>query len=225
MHSRLAFLFATACAALTRVPNTARRRRVVCRATDWTQSEDWALTDGAKRFTRSSRTGDERLFYEDLTASLGPAAGARDSVRDAVLINHRVLVPSVDSSCILAPRPRVRCSIVSLVAGAGVAALRAHCQCCPFYGSQGCPSQACAAGFVKEGSCARVLVISLPLVPCLPPQVALAMTQSSCLRTLNRSNFCHRSDSPRGRLRGPRDGAGAVLQFKFEKNRPSFVRT
>ena len=77
MHSRLAFLFATACAALTRVPNTARRRRVVCRAADWTQSEDWALTDGAKRFTRSSRTGDERLFYEDLAASLGPAAGAR----------------------------------------------------------------------------------------------------------------------------------------------------
>ena len=63
--------------ALAPVPNTARRRRVVCRATDWTQSEDWALTDGAKRFTRSSRTGDERLFYEDLAASLGPAAGAR----------------------------------------------------------------------------------------------------------------------------------------------------
>ena len=72
--------------ALTPVPNTARRRRVVCRATDWTQSEDWALTDGAKRFTRSSRTGDERLFYEDLAASLGPAAGARDGVRDAVLV-------------------------------------------------------------------------------------------------------------------------------------------
>ena len=68
---------ACACAALTPVPNTARRRRVVCRAADWTQSEDWALTDGAKRFTRSSRTGDERLFYEDLAASLGPAAGAR----------------------------------------------------------------------------------------------------------------------------------------------------
>ena len=112
-----------AASALAPVPNTARRRRVVCRAADWTQSEDWALTDGAKRFTRSSRTGDERLFYEDLTASLGPAAGARDSVRDAVLINHRVLVPSVYSSCTLAPRPRVRCSFVSLVAGAGVAAL------------------------------------------------------------------------------------------------------
>ena len=79
---------ACACAALTPVPNTARRRRVVCRATDWTQSEDWALTDGAKRFTRSSRTGDERLFYEDLAASLGPAAGARDGVLDTVLMNH-----------------------------------------------------------------------------------------------------------------------------------------
>ena len=66
-----------AASALRPVPNTARRRRVVCRAADWTQSEDWALTDGAKRFTRSSRTGDERLFYEDLAASLGPAAGAR----------------------------------------------------------------------------------------------------------------------------------------------------
>ena len=66
-----------AAGALAPVPNTARRRRVACRATDWTQSEDWALTDGAKRFTRSSRTGDERLFYEDLAASLGPAAGAR----------------------------------------------------------------------------------------------------------------------------------------------------
>ena len=77
MHSRLAFLLAGAACALAPVPNTARRRRVVCRAADWTQSEDWALTDGAKRFTRSSRTGDERLFYEDLAASLGPAAGAR----------------------------------------------------------------------------------------------------------------------------------------------------
>ena len=66
-----------AAGALRPIPNTARRRRVVCRAADWTQSEDWALTDGAKRFTRSSRTGDERLFYEDLAASLGPAAGAR----------------------------------------------------------------------------------------------------------------------------------------------------
>ena len=71
------FLLAGAACALAPVPNTARRRRVVCRAADWTQSEDWALTDGAKRFTRSSRTGDERLFYEDLAASLGPAAGAR----------------------------------------------------------------------------------------------------------------------------------------------------
>ena len=88
-----------AAGALAPVPNTARRRRVVCRAADWTQSEDWALTDGAKRFTRSSRTGDERLFYEDLAASLGPAAGARDGVRDAVLINHRVLVP------VFRPRP------------------------------------------------------------------------------------------------------------------------
>ena len=98
----------------------------------------------------------------------------------------------------------------------------------PFYGSQGCPSLACAAGFVQGGSCARVLVISWPRVPCLPPQLALyhdAKFVLTVLRTLNRSNFCHWSHAPRGRLRGPRDGAGAVLQFKFEKNRPSFVRT
>ena len=98
----------------------------------------------------------------------------------------------------------------------------------PFHGSQGCPSLACAAGFVQGGSCARVLVISWPRVPCLPPQLALyhdAKFVLTVLRTLNRSNFCHWSHAPRGRLRGPRDGAGAVLQFKFEKNRPSFVRT
>ena len=112
--------------ALTPVPNTARRRRVVCRAADWTQSEDWALTDGAKRFTRSSRTGDERLFYEDLAASLGPAAGARDGVRDTVLVIIESSCPSADRDRTLAPRPRVRWSIVSLVAGAGVAALRIH---------------------------------------------------------------------------------------------------
>ena len=100
-----------------------------------------------------------------------------------------------------------------------------HCRCCPFYGSQGCPSLARAAGFVQGGSCARVFVVSLPLGPCLPPQLAFAVTRSSCLRTLNRSKFCHGSHAPGGRLRGPRDGAGAVLQFKFEKNRPSFVRT
>lgn len=77
MHTKSALL-AAAAYALAPIPNTARRR-VVRRATeqDWTQSEDWALTDGAKRFTRSSRTGDERLFYEDLAASLGPAAGTR----------------------------------------------------------------------------------------------------------------------------------------------------
>ena len=115
-----------AASALAPVPNTARRRRVVCRAADWTQSEDWALTDGAKRFTRSSRTGDERLFYEDLAASLGPAAGARDGVLDAVLVIIEASCPSSDRDRTLAPRPRVRCSIVSLVAGAGVAALRAH---------------------------------------------------------------------------------------------------
>ena len=112
-----------AAGALAPVPNTARRRRVVCRAADWTQSEDWALTDGAKRFTRSSRTGDERLFYEDLAASLGPAAGARDGVRDAVLTIIESSCPSSDRDRTLAPRPRVRCSFVSLVAGAGVAAL------------------------------------------------------------------------------------------------------
>ena len=95
----------------------------------------------------------------------------------------------------------------------------------PFYGSQGCPSLACAAGFVQGGSCAHGRVISWPLVPRLPPQLAFAVTRSSCLRTLNRSKFCHGSHAPGGRLRGPRDGAGAVLQFKFEKNRPSFVRT
>ena len=95
-----------------------------------------------------------------------------------------------------------------------------------FYGSQGCPSLACAAGFVQGGSCARVLVISLPLVPCLPPQLAFYHdAKFGVLRTPNRSNFCHWSHAPGGRLRGPRDGAGAVLQFKFEKNRPSFVRT
>ncbi len=102
---------------------------MVCRATDWTQSEDWALTDGA---TRSSRTGDERLFYEDLAASLGPAAGAREAVRDAVPSIIESSCPSSDRDRTLAPRPRVRCSFVSLVAGAGVAALRAHCRCCPF---------------------------------------------------------------------------------------------
>ena len=61
----------------------------------------------------------------------------------------------------------------------------------PFYGSQGCPSLACAAGFVKGGSCAQVLVISLPLVPCLPPQLAFCYDKDTILRTLNRSNFCH----------------------------------
>ena len=146
-------------------------------------------------------------------------------VRDAVLVIIESSCPSADRDRTLAPRPRVRCSIVSLVAGAGVAALRAHCRCCPFYGSQGCPSLACAAGFVQGGSCAHGRVISWPLVPRLPPQLAFAVTRSSCLRTLNRSKFCHGSHAPGGRLRGPRDGAGAVLQFKFEKNRPSFVRT
>ena len=80
----LAALLAAAAYALAPIPHTARRR-VVRRATeqDWTQSEDWALTDGAKRFRRSSRTGDERLFYEDLAASLGPAAGARPALAPA----------------------------------------------------------------------------------------------------------------------------------------------
>ena len=198
---------------------------MVCRAADWTQSEDWALTDGAKRFMRSSRTGDERLFYEDPAASLGPAAGARDGVRDAVPSIIESSCPSADRDRTLAPRPRVRCSFVSLVAGAGVAALRPTAGAAPFHGSQGCPSLACAAGFVQGGSCARLLVISWPLVPCLPPQLALYHDAKFVLTTLNRSNFCHWSHAPGGRLRGPRDGAGAVLQFKFEKNRPSFVRT
>ena len=139
-----------AAGALAPVPNTARRRRVVCRAADWTQSEDWALTDGAKRFTRSSRTGDERLFYEDLAASLGPAAGARDGVRDAVLVIIESSCPSSDRDRTRAPRPRVRCSIVSLVAGAGVAALRTHCQCCPFLWVTRLPF-AGVRGLIREG--------------------------------------------------------------------------
>ena len=153
------------------------------------------------------------------TAARAPTASATRSSAS------RVSCPSADRDRTLAPRPRVRCSFVSLVAGAGVAALRPTAGAAPFHGSQGCPSLACAAGFVQGGSCARLLVISWPLVPCLPPQLALYHDAKFVLTTLNRSNFCHWSHAPGGRLRGPRDGAGAVLQFKFEKNRPSFVRT
>ena len=56
------------------------------------------------------------------------------------------------------------------------------CRCCPFYGSQGCPSLACAAGLVQGGSCARVLVISWPLGPRLPPQLAFYYDAKFVLR-------------------------------------------
>ena len=42
---------------------------------------------------------------------------------------------------------------------------------------------------MKGGSCAHVLVISLPLVPCLPPQLAFCYDKDIMLGTLNRSNF------------------------------------
>ena len=96
-----------------------------------------------------------------------------DGVRDAVLVVIESSCPSSDRDRTVAPRPRVRCSFVSLVAGAGVAALRTHCRCCPVLWVTRLPfAVACAARFVKGGSCAQVLVISLPLVPCLPPQLA-----------------------------------------------------
>ena len=62
----------------------------------------------------------------------------------------------------------------------------------PFYGSQGCPSLACAAGFVKGGSCARVLVVSLPLVPCLPPQLAFCYDKDIMLGTCKPCPACRR---------------------------------
>ena len=151
--------------------------------------------------------------------------GVGHGVRDTVLSIIESSCPSSDRDRTLAPRPRVRCSVVSLVAGAGVAALRTHCRCCPFYGSQGCPSLACAARFVTGGSCARVLVISWPLGPRLPPQLALYHDAKFVRRTLGRSNFCHWSYSPGGRLRDPRYGAGAVLQFTFFASRTNQRQT
>jgi len=52
--------------------------------------------------------------------------------------HHRVLVPACRPRLhTLAPRPRVRCSIVSLVrARAGVATLRTQLQCCPVLGNE-----------------------------------------------------------------------------------------
>ena len=71
-------------------------------------------------------------------------------VRDAVLVIIESSCPSSDRDRTLAPRPRVRCSIVSFVAGAGVAALRAHWQCCPFLWVTRLPF-AGVRGWIREG--------------------------------------------------------------------------
>ena len=76
--------------------------------------------------------------------------------------HHRVLVPACRPRLhTLAPRPRVRCSIVSLVrARAGVATLRTQLQCCPVLGNETALCPRARQRFVADGCCARVLVVS-----------------------------------------------------------------
>ena len=102
--------------------------------------------------------------------------------------HHRVLVPV----CRPRPHPGSEASWALFHRfarrGRRGAALRTHASAAPCYGSQGCPSLACAAGFVQGGSCAHGRVISWPLVPCLPPQLAFYhdakfVLMSSGLRT------------------------------------------
>ena len=76
--------------------------------------------------------------------------------------HHRVLVPACRPRLhTLAPRPRVRCSIVSLVrARAGVATLRTQLQCCPVLGNETALCPHARGNVVADGCCARVLVVS-----------------------------------------------------------------
>ena len=58
------------------------------------------------------------------------------ATRSSASSSPRVCRPRLHT---LAPRPRVRCSIVSFVARAGGCSLRTHWQCCPVFGQRDRP--------------------------------------------------------------------------------------
>ena len=111
------------------------------------------------------RSVDSSSLRRDTTV-VATAARALDGVRDAVLSIIESSCPSADRDRTLAPRPRVRCSIVSLVAGAGVAALRTHCRCCPFLWVARLPV-AGVRGWIREGrelrACPRHFIAPRPV--------------------------------------------------------------
>ena len=101
-------------------------------------------------------------------------------VRDTVPVIIEASCPSADRDRTLAPRPRVRCSIVSLVAGAGVAASEPTAGAALFMGHKAARRWRARLDSCREGAARPSSSFHGPSSRVCRLNLLFTMTQSSC---------------------------------------------